>query len=109
MPYAPETTFAGGASYDFTFKNALSDGLTMSCANNGVGRIWWNESNTHSQKFYSLLGASVSARRKGVELSLWWRNLTGARYDTFYFVSVGNSFLQRGNPRQYGVSLSVDF
>ena len=42
-------------------------------------------------------------------LDLWCRNLTGTRYDTFYFLSVGEEFVQRGRPRTFGVALQLDF
>jgi hypothetical protein len=41
-------------------------------------------------------------------MGLWGKNLTGTKYDTFYFKSVGNSFVQRGKPLQTGVFLTVN-
>ena len=41
-------------------------------------------------------------------LSLWCRNLTLTRYDVLYFESIGNAFLQRGRPREWGVTLTIN-
>jgi hypothetical protein len=42
-------------------------------------------------------------------LQLWGKNLTGTRYSTFYFMSMGNEFLQRGRPMQLGATLRLNF
>ena len=76
-------------------------------AANGAGRIYWNEANTFSQPFYALLEASIRFEHRHWAVDVWGRNLTDTRYDTFYFMSIGNSFLQRGRPRTFGVSLSI--
>jgi outer membrane receptor protein involved in Fe transport len=55
------------------------------------------------------LGASVALDFNRWTLEMWGRNLTGEEYDTFYFVSVGNAFMQSGRPRQLGVKLSFEF
>ena len=74
---------------------------------NGAGRIYWNEANTFSQPFYALLEASIRFEHRHWAVDVWGRNPTDTRYDTFYFMSIGNSFLQQGRPRTFGVSLSI--
>ena len=76
---------------------------------NGIGKIYWNEENSMSQNFYSLLNASVYAQKGVFSLELWGKNLTNTNYNAFYFVSVGNTFFSVGKPAQYGVTLSVEF
>ena len=73
-----------------------------------MGRIYWNEQNDRSQPFYTLLDASIRFEQRHYAIDIWGRNLTGTRYDTFYFESIGNSFLQRGRPRTFGVTLSIN-
>ena len=84
----------------------MLDDVVVNCSWQGAGKIYWNESNTLSQNFYSQLGASVDLRKGDFTLSLWGRNLTGTDFYTFYFKSVGNSFFSHGKPRQLGLTLS---
>ena len=58
---------------------------------------------------YALLGAKVTFVSKNCSLDLWGENLTDTGYSTFYFMSIKNSFLQRGRPRQLGVTLRFNF
>ena len=74
----------------------------------GAGKIYWNEENDISQNLYALLGAKVSFVCKNFTLDLWGENLTDTDYRTFYFMSISNSFLQRGRSRQLGVTLKMN-
>ena len=106
IPYAPEHTLSAQASYTVALPAGWQMVIGAGCT--GAGRIWWNESNDISQPFYALLDARVrfGNRRYGVEV--WARNITGTRYDVFYFESMGNRFLQRGRPLSFGIRASID-
>ncbi|MDE6862104.1 MAG: TonB-dependent receptor, partial [Alistipes sp.] len=86
----------------------MLDRIVVGAQLRGVGRIYWNEENTLSQPFYSLLSAYVELNKGDFSLSVWGRNLTGADYDTFYFKSVSRSFFSKGRPASFGVKLSVN-
>ncbi len=75
----------------------------------GAGEIYWNEANSQRQPFYALLGSSITLAGKHYTLQLWGQNLTGTRYNTFYFVSISHEFLQRGRGRMLGATLRMDF
>ena len=75
----------------------------------GAGDIYWNESNTVRQPFYALLGASAAVEKDNWSVRLWGENLTSTRYSTFYFVSIGNEFVQRGRPWQGGITVRANF
>ena len=62
-----------------------------------------------TQPFYALLGANATLQLKHIGLQLWGTNLTGTRYRTFYFVSIGHEFLQRGHGRALGATLRLNF
>ena len=47
-------------------------------------------------------------QHKHYSLDIWGRNLGGARYDVFYFKSIGNEFVQRGRPRTFGITLNIN-
>ena len=55
-----------------------------------------------------LLNASAKLRHRHVSLELWARNITATQYATFYFVSIGNAFLQKGNPFTAGATLRFE-
>lgn len=106
LPYAPRNTVSLGATCRVHVGAGMLDDVVFNCAWQGAGRIYWNESNSLYQNFYSQLGASVELRKGDFTLSLWGRNLTGTDFYTFYFKSVGNSFFNHGKPRQLGLTLS---
>ena len=106
LTYAPRNTVSLGATYRLHVGARILDDVVVNCSWQGAGKIYWNESNTLSQNFYSQLGASVDLHKGDFTLSLWGRNLTGTDFYTFYFKSVGNSFFSHGKPRQLGLTLS---
>lgn len=110
VPYAPQHTLALTADYRQPLQGralrAIGGGLSL----NGAGRIWWDEANTYSQPFYANLSARLTAEiADGVSVSVWGRNLTAARYDTFAFTTLGNRFAQVGAPRTFGVDVNLHF
>lgn len=105
MPYAPSNTLFLGLTYRHGFRHGIIDMITANLNTRGFGSIYWDEANTLSQPFKMLLDASVRADRGDFSIEFWADNITSTRYATFYFVSIGNSFLQRGNPFTCGVTL----
>lgn len=105
VPYAPLNTMFAGLSYSTRFNDSFIDRVSADINLRGVGKIYWNEDNTLSEPFYTLLDASVRAFHKDFSLELWADNITAKQYSTFYFVSINNAFLQRGNGFSCGVTL----
>ncbi len=110
VPYAPAHTLFAGASYS----QGLSackwlDRIVFDLSVRGVGDIMWDEANLVSQPFYALLDAQVRFEWQDISLALWGDNITSTSYDTFYFVSIGNAFLQRGRSATFGATLRVNF
>ena len=74
---------------------------------------YWDNANLYSQKLYTLLGAHADADFGAVTVSLWGRNLTNAKYNTFATDSpmAGQTlyFAQQGNPLQAGIDLRLRF
>ena len=107
LPYAPSNTMFVSASYRLPVTFAgFTPGLDISAR--GVGNIYWDDLNTLSQKFYALLNASITFEHKLGSVMVWGENLTNTRYDTFYFVSIGNSFVQRARPWTAGVTVRLN-
>ena len=107
VPYAPQNTLFLSAAYS----HKIGQSWTMMYDVNmrGIGRIYWNEANDASQPFYVLPGASVKAKRDWIEIEGWIENFTGTKFDTFYFESINNRFLQKGKPRLFGLTLRFNF
>lgn len=106
LPYAPSNTLFLQALYE---KEIFEGRLSFEVNMKGAGRIYWNEENTEWQDFYCLLGASASYSSGFLTMQLWGKNLTNTRYKTFYFLSMGNAFFQRGKGIELGGTIRFDF
>jgi outer membrane receptor protein involved in Fe transport len=107
LPYAPLHTIFAAANYELpvTFM-----GVTPSVNVNtrAAGKIYWTEDNSQSQNMYATLGASIVLSHAHGSLTLWGENLTNSRYNTFYFESIGNRFVQCANPWSIGATLRIN-
>ena len=108
LPYAPQNTVALLASYTFNIQNETLKQVTLSADYRGIGDIYWNETNSLKQSYYSLLGAQIALRLNAVTLAVWGKNLLNTTYNTFYFKSVGEEFYSKGLPLQVGLRLSIN-
>ncbi len=106
VPYAPEHTLSAQATYTVALPARWQ--MEVGIGFTGAGRIWWNESNDASQRFYPLLDGRVGFRNRRYSVEVWARNITGTHYDVFYFESMGNRFLQRGRPFAFGIKAGID-
>lgn len=107
IPYAPANTLFIQAQYTVLLAEQWS--LNFEIHSSGAGKIFWNEANTLAQPFYMQLGSSVTIGWRDVQVQLWGENLTNTRFDTFYFMSMQNEFLQKGRPLRLGVTLRYNF
>jgi hypothetical protein len=81
------------------------DRIVLNVGATGAGRIYWNEANDVSQPLYVLVDASVRFEGRFWGVDFWCRNATNTSYDTFYFESMGNRFVQRGRGVTGGVKV----
>jgi len=109
LPYAPRNTFDVSLTYDHTFLKSFLERLTAAVGCHGAGRIWWDEANTVSQPFYSLLDASIALHSGHYTFTLRGSNLLDEEFGTFWFRSVSRSFISKGRPRRVALSLSLNF
>ncbi len=107
LPYAPGNTMFVQAIWGKRIGNDTRLSLDLNLR--GAGKIYWNEENTESQNFYCQLGAGAILTHKDLSVQLWGRNLTDTRFHTFYFLSMGNAFFQRGKGVEAGVTLRYEF
>lgn len=113
VPFVPAHTLSAMADYRWDFADSFMKSLTFGVNMNAQGKIWWDEANTYSQKFYAVLGAHLLADLGACKVNLWARNLTDTKYNTFAFSSkaTGQEVFkaQRGNPFQMGVDVNIHF
>ncbi len=108
IPYAPRHTLFGAVTYRQPVRTSWLHEVGITVDGRGVGSIYWDESNEHKQPLYGMMGGSVVFRFNKFSVDFWGENILNQRYDTFYFVSIGHSFVQRGKPRRLGVTLRVN-
>lgn len=108
LPYAPQHTLFIGAFSRLPLRCGWCNAVELGADLTGTGPIYWNEDNSRRQDFYARLGLSATLSAPKWSLSVWGKNLTCTRYDTFYFVSMGNEFLQEGKPITFGATIRVN-
>lgn len=108
LPYAPQQTLSVSAMKTFPTGVRWLGDLVVQAGLRGTGRIRWNEENTLVQPFYTLFDASIRIEHPHYTLDIWGRNLANERCDVFYFKSIGHEFVQRGRPRTFGITLSIN-
>lgn len=109
IPYAPQNTVFAGVSYKQPLPVKWAECVSFDANLRGVGTIWWDEANTVRQPFYAQVGASIKVEHERYSIDFWGENILNTRYSTFYFVSMGNAFLQKGKPRRFGVTVRFNF
>jgi outer membrane receptor for Fe3+-dicitrate len=106
VPFVPRHTFSAMADYHI---GKFTIGANVS----GQGKTWWDEANTYSQKFYAVLGAHADYDFGPVVVTVWGRNLTDTKYNTFAISSTAAGgqryFAQRANPIQVGMDVNIHF
>lgn len=114
VPFVPKHTVNADVAYTWMipeWMQELSGGhinsVTLGVNYMGAGRIYWTEANDKSQSYYSTLGARLAVTMPHATVTLWTRNLTGTKYDTFYFESASRGFAQHAKPAQVGIDLSL--
>ncbi|MBR5391983.1 MAG: TonB-dependent receptor plug domain-containing protein [Prevotella sp.] len=106
VPFVPQHTLSAMVDWHI---GKFTIGANM----NGQGKTWWDEANTYAQKFYAVAGAHADYDFGPVIVSLWGRNLTDTKYNTFAVQSSAaggtHYFSQRANPLQVGIDFRIHF
>lgn len=108
VPYAPKHTFAARATWSRPTGVQWLGDVVVEAGVEGAGPIAWNEQNSLTEPFYALMDASVRLEHRRWSIGVWGRNLTGSVYNVFYFKSMGHEFVQRGRPRTFGVTFTLN-
>ena len=110
VPFVPKHTFTLGAQYVIGLREvSFLDDITLSADYRGTGRIYWDEENFASQKFYGILNGQVGFRKGDINFDVWIHNALDKDYTAMYFENMGNMLRQKGTPLQVGVNLRYRF
>ncbi len=113
VPYAPKYTYSIGILLHKNMNGKAGIGNSSLSLNwNGAGDIYWTDDNTERQSHYGLLNAKLSVspyKFNKLTISVWGKNITDSDYNTFYFETFGNRFVQKGKPVEAGVSVKLKF
>ena len=101
IPYAPAHTLYASAFWEW-------DRWSVQAGIRGTGPIAWNEDNSLQEPFYLCLNASASVSLGAFSLYLRGENLSGTRYNTFYFKSMGREFFQIGKPARVYLGIRME-
>lgn len=103
--------------YNIGFNYFLTENWKLSTNLEGKGSYYF--SNTHNQKSdaYQLLNTSIEYMHGNWSAILWARNITDEDYQVrgFYFANnpangyIDELYIQQGNPRTFGLTVSYDF
>lgn len=107
IPYIPRHTLSVGSDFTLPVKNSVIESVTLSLEYQGVGRIYWTESNDVQQPYYGLWNTRLTARAGKITFDLWARNVFEKSYKAFYFEAIGNGYVQKGLPMLCGMNVSL--
>jgi iron complex outermembrane receptor protein len=97
--FTPQSTHYLSAQYQFKIRN---NDLMTRIEYNRVGKQYFDFKNQISQAAYGLLNLKIGYTFKNWEISLWGRNLAGAKYIDYAY-DFGAAHL--GDPQTYGLGL----
>ena len=115
--FTPNYTFNLSGQYRVPIQNNYGIDVIARADWVRYGRMYWGIDNvdSESQEPYSLLNLRLSLEKDDWRLSFYADNVNDEEYDTFCFIGrfIGNANginpCFTGNPRRYGVELSVNF
>ena len=111
IPYIPVHTVGADIAYRLDLAGSKIESLTFGANLSAQGKIYWDEANSYSQPFYALIGARVEGKIGNAILTLWGKNITNTRYNTFAIDSSATGtrycFAQRGYPVQIGFDVRL--
>jgi outer membrane receptor protein involved in Fe transport len=110
IPYVPRHTVALQGTQTINVRDSkMLDLVRISITGRGTGKIFWNEANDHSQEFYATTDAKVSFSKGSIQFDIWGKNITGSKYESFYFTALNRKYVQMSKPARMGVNLSIKF
>lgn len=111
-PYIPVQTASGAVDYTIPLRKRNFKSVAFGINATFHGKTYWDEANSYSQKPYCLLGGHADMNFEKVTVSLWSRNATSTKYNSFALKSAATGkeiyLAQRGIPFQCGIDLNIN-
>lgn len=109
-PYIPRHTLAAHITKTFSLPNSdIFEYLKVNINYHLFGDTYWDLENAYKQETYGLWNAKLSLIRENFQFNIWARNLLNTSYNAFLFEALGNGYVQVGQPRQFGISMNMNF
>ena len=109
LPFSPESTISAKCQYDIPTNAKYLEKVRLSAEYRALGRIYWDDENEHMQDYKGQLNANVGLIKDKYSLTMWVNNIAlDGEQNTFYFESMGKSFVQKAMPVSYGVTLKKE-
>lgn len=108
MPFIPRYTFSSGFNYSLKLNSQLVNRISLNANYNGVGEHYWNDENTAKQAYYGLVNSRITMHNRYGSISVFGKNVFNTDYHSYYFEAVGNSYVQLGKPRLFGINIRVN-
>lgn len=111
IPYVPRSTLNVGANKFFEFKNSFLNKVIVNLNYRGVGKHYWDLTNTNYQDYYGLFDAKLSFIAGSFQFDVWGKNIFDTSYNSYYFEirQLANAYAQQGRPATMGVNLKYSF
>lgn len=111
VPFVPRYTLGTNISYLIDIRNNALKHLKFGINTISQGRTYWDEANSFNQSAYTVLNSRIEADLGIINLSIWGRNITNTRYNTFAIKSSATGqtlyFGQRAMPIQWGFDMKI--
>jgi len=114
LPYVPRNTFSVYTMMRVPLRTKILKSVRLNTTFQGVGRIYWDDLNTQSEKPYTLLNQQLTFEFPWFEAELWGKNMLDTKYHPYSFSSalvggVTKWYGQQGVPATFGVTLRAGF
>lgn len=113
IPFIPRHSMSVAADLSLPVRGQLVKSVTFWANVTAQGETYWDEANTFSQDFHAVAGAHADVNFSRMGISVYGRNITATKYNTFAFSSSATGkekhFAQRGMPLQVGIELKYHF
>lgn len=107
IPMVPTQTVSADVLYTIRPKYFL-DKIELGLNYVGTGKIYWEDTNEHFQKYYSLLNGRIAMYRNNISISLWSKNITNTDYIVYCF-KTSKLYGQEGRPFTIGGTFTYTF
>ncbi len=108
ISFAPRSTVSLGTNISYNLRRCPAiDRIVFDVNYTGVGKIYWTETNDKSQSYYANVNARIGFEKNIFGIEFWGKNIFDKDYQAFYFESMGNSFVQKGKPAQWGATVRM--